>query len=489
MTTENYSRFIKVILKEAAEIDRTDDTKKDKDEKVKKIYIEKLNCFICYIMYALYSPELDDIEKAQYALKKFEENPFFLLDEDFYVKELVKYEGKDINDFYDSVFVHNVYWLDFELKFKEVMSEIEKIIKNSIWASDGTLISEIKEESLTQFAYFSNFLCQRGNELKAALMEAWDKNIPVSKARKYIENFLDKNECFNYWRQVMGRHNERVLKVYMNALKAINVDMLQHPDVKGKLLTEKVRNSKLSDLTLPGFVLFFIMGERNYDFCKYIRGDGENIDINILRKDANILRFSSISWLYNVFYLKHFVYFNAWLILLEKTKLTRAAARYFEKLVVELKKGIGEFKKSVDKLNKHPTDEELLESIKKYPSIKDIYELNKKVLEWIECETWKRNFWYDLEAYKNCILQEDIKVVFPKLKSENNITRGKIVGIKIDKCAPTLWNVYDKLEQFKDKMPLIDFEVKKKVIIERLNSINRSEDVEKIKLLLDELYK
>lgn len=524
MTNENYSRFIKVILKEAAEIDRTDDTKKDKDEKVKKIYIEKLNCFICYLMYALYSSKLDDIEKAQYALKKFEENPFFLLDGDFYVKELVKYKDKDINAFYCVVFIHNVYWLNFDSKLAAVMSEIQKNFENSE-GTDETLSSEIKKICHTLVNNLFEFAVLRSNEFKAALLEAYDKNIPVSKARKYIEKFLEQNESFNYWHQVMGGHNDRVLKVYMNALETINVDMLQYPYEEGKLLKENVRYMGLSDLTLPGFVLFFIMGERNEDFRKYIKGDGENIDINFLRKDANILKFSNISWLYNIFYLKHFIYFNAKLILVEKKKLTRAAAKHFEKLVVELKKGIDELKKSADKLKegadelkksvdelkegagelkksvneleesadkleKRTTEKEMLKSIKKYPSIEKIYEVNKKVLEWIEREEWKQYFLEDLEAYKNCILQKNIEVVFPELKSEKNINREKILGIKVEKCAPTLWNVYNKLEQFKDKMPLIDFDVKKRIAIEYLNSIDGSENEEKrekIKQLLDEI--
>ena len=123
-----------------------------------------------------------------------------------------------------------------------------------------------------------------------------------------------------------------------------------------------------------------------------------------------------------------------------------------------------------------------------------IYEDNKNVLKWIERGEWERYFWHDLEAYRSCILQEDIKedikVEFPKLESEKNINRGKILGIKVEKCAPTLWNVYNKLEQFKDKMPLIDFEVKKRIAIEYLNSIDGSENEEKrekIKQLLDEI--
>ncbi len=508
MTNENYSRFIKVILKEAAEIDRTDDTKKDKDEKVKKIYIEKLNCFICYIMYALYSPELDDIEKAQYALKKFEENPFFLLDGDFYDKELVKYKDKDINAFYGYVFLNSECAWNFENEFFDRSFKILKIFEDSKGADDDTHILEIKKICRTHIYNLTEFAALRSNELKAALIGACDKKIPVSKARKYIENFLGKNKCSNYWEYEMSGHNERLLKAYMNALDVINVDMLQHPDKEGKLLTE---NMGLSDLTLPGFVLFFIIGERNEDFRKYIKGDGKIFDINLLRKEANILIFSSISWLYNIFYLKCFVYFNARLILLEKTKLTRAAARYFEKLVAELKEGIDKLKKSVDKLKvgadelkkstdeleesvdklkKHTTDKEILESMNNYPSIEKIYEVNKKVLEWIEREEWKQYFLEDLEAYKNCILQEKIEVVFPELKSEKNINRGKIVGIKVEKCAPTLWNVYNKLEQFKDKMPLIDFEVKKRIAIEYLNSIDGSENEEKrekIKQLLDEI--
>ena len=529
MTTENYSRFIKVILKEATERERrydikTDDTQKDKAKEVKNTYIEKLNCFICYIMYALYSSKLDDIEKAQYALKKFEENPFFLLDGDFYVKELVKYKDKDINTFYCVVFIHNVYWLNFDSKLAAVMSEIQKNFENSE-GTDETLSSEIKKICHTLVNNLFEFAVLRSNEFKAALLEAYDKNIPVSKARKYIEKFLEQNESFNYWHQVMGGHNDRVLKVYMNALETINVDMLQYPYEEGKLLKENVRYMGLSDLTLPGFVLFFIMGERNEDFRKYIKGDGENIDINFLRKDANILKFSNISWLYNIFYLKHFIYFNAKLILVEKKKLTRAAAKHFEKLVVELKKGIDELKKSADKLKegadelkksadklkegadelkksvneleesadkleKRTTEKEMLKSIKKYPSIEKIYEVNKKVLEWIEREEWKQYFLEDLEAYKNCILQKNIEVVFPELKSEKNINREKILGIKVEKCAPTLWNVYNKLEQFKDKMPLIDFDVKKRIAIEYLNSIDGSENKEKrekIKQLLDEI--
>ena len=386
MTTENYSRFIKRILKEAAEIDRTDDTKKDKDEKVKKIYIEKLNCFICYIMYALYSPELDDIEKAQYALKKFEENPFFLLDGDFYVKELVKYKDKDINAFYDSVFVHNDYWIHFELKFAAVLSEFQKNFDNNIEDSeDKEIISDTMKYCCVLARKISLLVGGTPSklELKAALIEACDKNISVSQARKYIEKFLEGNECFAYWYKVMVGHDERVLKAYMNILELINVDMLQHPDEKVKLLTGKIRNRKLSDLTLPGFVLFFIMGERNKDFRKYIKGDGKNIDINILRKDANILRFSSISWLYNIFYLKHFVYFNAKLIFEEKQKLARGVAEYFEKFI---------------------KNKELLSIKEKYKSdIKKIYEVNEKVLEWIEREEWKQYFLDDLEEYKNCI--------------------------------------------------------------------------------------
>lgn len=494
MTNENYSRFIKVILKEAAEIDRTDDTKKDKDKEVKKIYIEKLKCFICYLMYALYSPKLDDIEKAQYALKKFEENPFFLLDGDFYVKELVKYKDKDINAFYGYVFLNSECAWNFENEFFDRSFKILKIFENSKGAADDTHILEIKKICRTHIYNLTEFAALRSNELKAAFLNAFDKNIPVSKARKYIEKFLEQNECFNYWRQVMGGHNERVLKAYMNALEVINVDMLQHQNEEGKVLKENVGYMGLSDLTLPGFVLFFIMGERNEDFRKCIKGDGENIDINILRKDANILRFSSTSWLYNIFYLKHFVYFHAVLILVEKKKLTRAAARYFENLVVELKEGIDELKKSVDEVKKHTTDKEILKSLKNYPSIKKIYEDNKNVLKWIERGEWERYFWHDLEAYRSCILQEDIKedikVVFPELKSEKNINREKILGIKVEKCAPTLWNVYNKLEQFKDKMPLIDFEVKKRIAIEYLNSIDGSENEEKrekIKQLLDEI--
>ena len=57
-------------------------------------------------------------------------------------------------------------------------------------------------------------------------------------------------------------------------------------------------------------------------------------------------------------------------------------------------------------------------------------------------------------------------------------------------CAPTLWSTYDKLEQVKDKISFIDFEIKKSLAIEYLNSINRSENEEKrekIKQLLDEI--
>lgn len=474
MTTENYSRFIKVILKEAAEIDRTDDTKKDKDEKVKKIYIEKLNCFICYLMYALHLPKLDDMKKAQYALKKFEENPFFLLDGDFYDKELVKYKDEDINAFYDSVFKHNVCAWNIKDEFFKRSFEILEIFENSKGSDDETIISETKKRCHMQFEEFLLFASiSLRTEIEAALIEACDKNISVSQARKYIEKFLEGNECFAYWYKVMVGHDERVLKAYMNILELINVDMLQHPDEKVKLLTGKIRNRKLSDLTLPGFVLFFIMGERNKDFRKYIKGDGKNIDINILRKDANILRFSSISWLYNIFYLKHFVYFNAKLIFEEKQKLARGVAEYFKKFI---------------------KNKELLSIKEKYKSdIKKIYEVNEKVLEWIEREEWKQYFLDDLEEYKNCILQEGIEVVFPELEKEksiNNIKREKIVEIKVGVCAPTLWSTYDKLEQVKDKISFIDFEIKKSLAIEYLNSINRSENEEKrekIKQLLDEI--
>lgn len=385
MITENYSRFIKVILKEAAEKERTDDTKKDKDEEVKNAYIEKLKCFICFLMYALYSAKLDDIEKAQHALKKFEENPFFLLDGDFYVKELVKYKDEDINVFYDKVFVYNYYWMDYDFEIGGIMNEFEIIFKNSERADDETFISETKEKCFTQVENNAIFLILRNNILSSALIEACDKNISVSQARKYIEKFLEGNECFAYWYKVMVGHDERVLKAYMNTLELINVDMLQHPDEKVKLLTGIIKNRKLSDLTLPGFVLFFIMGERNEDFRKYIKGDGENIDINIMRKDANILRFSSISWLYNIFYLKHFVYFNAKLIFEAKKKLARGVAEYFEKFI---------------------KNEDLLYIKEKYKSdIKKIYEVNEKVLEWIKCESWKNDFLNDLEEYKNCILK------------------------------------------------------------------------------------
>ena len=247
MTNENYSRFIKVILKEAAEIDRTDDTKKDKDEKVKKIYIEKLKCFICYIMYALYSPKLDDIEKAQYALKKFEENPFFLLDGDFYAKELVKYKDKDINAFYDSVFVHNDYWMHFELKFAAVLSEFQKNFDNNIEDSeDKEIISDTMKYCCVLARKISLLVGGTPSkpELKAAFLNAFDKNIPVSKARKYIENFLEKKKCFDYWKYEMLGHNERLLKAYMNVLDAINVDVQLDPNEE-KLLIEKIQNMKL----------------------------------------------------------------------------------------------------------------------------------------------------------------------------------------------------------------------------------------------------
>ena len=99
-------------------------------------------------MYALYSAKLDDIEKAQHALKKFEENPFFLLDGDFYVKELVKYKDEDINVFYDKVFVYNYYWMDYDFEIGGIMNEFEIIFKNSERADDETFISETKVEQI-----------------------------------------------------------------------------------------------------------------------------------------------------------------------------------------------------------------------------------------------------------------------------------------------------------------------------------------------------
>ena len=148
-------------------------------------------------MYALYSAKLDDIEKAQHALKKFEENPFFLLDGDFYVKELVKYKDEDINVFYDKVFVYNYYWMDYDFEIGGIMNEFEIIFKNSERADDETFISETKEKCFTQVENNAIFLILRNNILSSALIEACDKNISVSQARKYIEKFLEENECFD----------------------------------------------------------------------------------------------------------------------------------------------------------------------------------------------------------------------------------------------------------------------------------------------------
>ena len=477
MNNEEYRKFIEGILKEQIVINKRDDIERSKDNKIENTYTEKLKCLMLYIINALNSPILNDVKKAQRILVKFERNPIALLNGDLYEKELAKCRYYNIDDLLSfKVRYFNDTKLDLNFLYRAIQAI--QVFEKFIESSNDEIIIHNKKKCYEEFQNFLLFEIAGKKELKATFLDACDKKIPMSKARRHIQDFLKSNNCLTYWKYTMPEHNTRLLEVYMNVLESIDVDKLQHPEEEGKLLTENIRSFGLSDLTLPGLVFLFIMGEKDEGLHNYIgKGYGKTFNINSWKKDDYMLRFSSTSWLYNIFYLKYFVYFNLLNVYREKKKLVRAAQKHFEKLLGGMKDAIN----GIDKKN----------IIIHYPQIKDIYEANEKALKWIESEEMLRVYSSHIEEYKKCILKENAKVVFPKLVKDKNVTRDSIVRMKVNMCAFSLLGVSEDLIKWKNDSTDIDFQRKKKLIVEYLNSLDKDEfedKKEKIKPLLDKIY-
>lgn len=469
-------RFIEELLKESGEHFTEELTKEDsgrfieellKDEHIKILIkekiLEKSIRILCCVIQGLASPFLEDVKKAQRILTVFEKNPCVIFAGRLYAKEMEKIR--------DDIHIQSL--MDVELngigvkintKFEDINIKLENFILYNKDFKDDAISPNIKNMLNCEVYKLVSLIRDKGElDIIASLIEAFEESIAIGTARKIITGYLRKNNSDEYWIETHKNHNERLLEVYMNILNVINASELQAPNIK-RLPFTNFLNKKLSDFTLPGLVLLFIAGGKDKNIHPYIKsGYGEKFNILNWRKDGYILRLSSIAWIYNIFYLKHYICFNVEHKLNEKIKLSNR----IESNIYTLEK----FLKS--------------NSSNGFNEIETIYDNNEKALQFSDekfiLNEYKRKLISDYEKfYMQKIFDKEIKVQYLASNSKKK-SKYNLIDSKVSMCASYIWRGYEDFEIFQKNFINIDFKIECDNLGEWLiNTVNKSNLIEEL---------
>ena len=401
-----------------------------------------LKKFICFAISALTTPLLEDMKKAQRVFAKIKKDP----------SAVFKYNYEDY-DFYDKTLIHQIEDCSFEVptyvysekarrnverKFVELEQELTGIFGYPSPDDDKftVLVREAWQEKWQKLSF-----CTKQNSditSKAMLINTFGMEFSIREVREKIENLIEtKKNSETYWLDKMQGHGERGSKVYFNALSVIKCGRLRHP-IRGRINSFTKKSNRLSDLTLPGFVLFFIKAEMEEKFRKYIStGYGDHFDITVWEKDSYMLTFSSTAWMYNIFYLDSFIKLNADLVNSENKKLADSVQSALNKVKEMLNNANGT-------------------SCSKSTELDRVYKLNEKVLKWIADKQIEKRFEDRLSAYKRYI-QDIGKVEKAIFSGTETINRSKIIEKKVRMCFFGLWNASEELANFESIFNQIEY--------------------------------
>lgn len=447
-------------------------------DKEKAIILKK---FICFAISALTSPLLEDMKKAQRVFSKIKKDP----------NAVFKYDFENY-DFYDETLIYLIEDGQFDLplymysekikrnverKFEELEQELSDIFGYPSPDDDKftRLVREAWQEKWQKVSF-----CTKQNDTaitaKAMLINTFGMNLKLGTVCKKIKEFIADKKADDevYWLDLRAGHNERSSEVYFNALSVIKCGMLRHP-TRGRINSFTKSSDKLSDLTLPGFVLFFIKAEMEEKFRKYIStGYGDNFDITAWEKDSYMLTFSSTAWMYNIFYLDSFIKLN--------TDLVNS----------KNKKRADSVQSALNNLNQMPINANGT-SCSKSTELDRVYELNHKVLRWVAKEIIRRRFENELNQYRS-YLQSIGEVEQPHFSNDIKITISKVIEEKVKMCFYDFWEVSEKLSSFESMFNQIEYLANSRYLRKRLSEMEGKvneeiniNDLNKLKSIKDEV--
>lgn len=440
-----------------------------------------LKKFICFAISALTTPLLEDMKKAQRVFAKIKKDP----------SAVFKYNYEDF-DFYDETLIYQIEDGSFEVstyvysekakrnverKFFELEQELTGIFGYP--ASDDDKFTRLVREAWQEKWQKISF-CTKQNDTaitaKAMLINTFGMNLKLGTVCKKIKEFIADKKADDevYWLDLRAGHNERSSEVYFNALSVIKCGMLRHP-TRGRINSFTKSSDKLSDLTLPGFVLFFIKAEMEEKFRKYIStGYGDNFDITAWEKDSYMLTFSSTAWMYNIFYLDSFIKLNT------------------DLLNSKNKKRADSVQSALNNLNQMPINANGT-SCSKSTELDRVYELNHKVLRWVAKEIIRRRFENELNQYRS-YLQSIGEVEQPHFSNDIKITISKVIEEKVKMCFYDFWEVSEKLSSFESMFNQIEYLANSRYLRKRLSEMEGKvneeiniNDLNKLKSIKDEV--
>ena len=440
-----------------------------------------LKKFICFAISALTTPLLEDMKKAQRVFAKIQKDP----------SAVFKYNYEDF-DFYDETLIYQIEDGSFEVskyvysekakrnverKFFELEQELTGIFGYP--ASDDDKFTRLVREAWQEKWQKISF-CTKQNDTaitaKAMLINTFGMNLKLGTVCKKIKEFIADKKADDevYWLDLRAGHNERSSEVYFNALSVIKCGMLRHP-TRGRINSFTKSSDKLSDLTLPGFVLFFIKAEMEEKFRIYIStGYGDYFDITAWEKDSFMLTFSSTAWMYNIFYLDSFIKLN--------TDLVNS----------KNKKRADSVQSALNNLNQMPINANGT-SCSKSTELDRVYELNHKVLRWVAKEIIRRRFENELNQYRS-YLQSIGEVEQPHFSNDIKITISKVIEEKVKMCFYDFWEVSEKLSSFESMFNQIEYLANSRYLRKRLSEMEGKvneeiniNDLNKLKSIKDEV--
>lgn len=421
-------------------------------DKEKAIILKK---FICFAISALTSPLLEDMKKAQRVFSKIKKDP----------NAVFKYDFENY-DFYDETLIYLIEDGQFDLplymysekikrnverKFEELEQELSDIFGYPS-PDDDKFTRLIKEKWQEKWQALS-FSTTQNLTAKPVLVNSFVMKLKLVTVCKNISNLIEsqKDGEIYYWLNIKDNHYERVYKAYFNALSAINCGKLRHP-TRGRKILSLIKIDELSDLTLPGFVLFFIKAELEEKLREYISsGYGKKFDITAWEKDSYMLTFSSTAWMYNIFYLDHFIVMN---IDLE--------SKYKEKLAESVIKALVNVGQMIH--NANGTASPINNNLER------VYELNEKVLRWAADKKIERRFENELNKYRSYILNIS-EVKQPTFSNAEKITTSKVIDKKVKMCFYDVWEVSEKLSNFESIFNQIEYFANSRYLRERLSEM------------------
>lgn len=440
-----------------------------------------LKKFICFAISVLTTPLLEDMKKAQRVFAKIKKDP----------SAVFKYNYEDY-DFYDKTLIHQIEDGSFEVptyvysekarrnverKFVELEQELTGIFGYPSPDDDKftVLVREAWQEKWQKLSF-----CTRQNNTaitaKAMLVNTFGMNLKLGTVCKKIKEFIEgkKTDEEVYWLDLRSGHDERSSEVYFNALSVIECEMLQHP-TRGCINSFTKSSDKLSDLTLPGFVLFFIKAEMEEKFRKYIStGYGDNFDTTAWEKDSYMLTFSSTAWMYNIFYLDSFIKLNADL-----------DGKYSRQIADSVQSALNNVKQMLNNANGT--------NCGKSTELGRVYELNHKVLRWVAEEITDRRFENELNQYIR-YLQSIGEVEQPDFSNIKKITISKVIEEKVKMCFYDFWEVSEKLSSFESMFNQIEYLANSRYLRKRLSEMEGKvneeiniNDLNKLKSIKDEV--